>query len=472
MEKGAILGDLREEMDGAEIADWRLRERLVSLSEALDEAPGASLPKATRTTAAREAAYRFLGNRKVSLSGILAGHVAATVRRCREAENVYVVSDTTEFSFAGEERGKALGRLEKKSRGFLGHFALAVTGEANAPVPLGILGLEVLVRDDEKKEPQNVYQRKKDTTRESLRWGRMVETTSEALDDISAIHVMDSEADIYELLTDMMRGGRRFIIRSGQDRLVEEGRLGETVQNGAVLLSREVRLSRRPPVNKQTSRRNPPRQGRQAELTISSTRVSLRRPKTCGSEYPSSLDVNVVRVFEAAPPEGDKPVEWILFTSEPVTSAFDVATVVDGYRRRWIIEEYFKAIKTGCKYEARELESLRTLTNLLAIVAVIAWRLLLLRSLHRSRPDEPATAVADPLLLDALAARLKDIREPKPLPSAPTVSDLMNGIARLGGHITSNGPPGWQVLWRGYQDLLNWGGGFIRGRSIPYSDQS
>jgi hypothetical protein len=48
----------------------------------------------------------------------------------------------------------------------------------------------------------------------------------------------------------------------------------------------------------------------------------------------------------------------------------------------------------------------------------------------------------------------------------------MKGIARLGGHITSNGAPGWQVLWRGYQDLLTWGGGYIRGKSITYKDQS
>jgi hypothetical protein len=471
MEKGSILGEVRDELSGAEIADWRLRERLISLSQALDEAPEASLPKATKTTAAQEAAYRFLGNKKVSLSGILAGHIAATVRRCREAESVYVVSDTTEFSFAGEERGKALGRLQKKSRGFLGHFSLAVSG-GTTPVPLGVLGIDILVRSDKKKAPQNTHQRKKDPNRESLRWGQMVEATSEALNGIPSIHVMDSEADIYELLTDMIKAGRRFIVRSGQDRLVEEGRLGEAIQNSTTLLSREVRLTRRPSQNKQTSRRNPPRQGRLAELTISSMSISLRRPKTCGAEYPPSLEVNVVRVHEACPPSGETPVEWILFTSDPIMTATDVAAVVDGYRRRWIIEEYFKAIKTGCKYETRELESLRTLTNLLGIVAVIAWRLLLLRSLHRSTPDRPATAVAAPILLEALAARLKHIREPKPFPATPTVSDLMNGIARLGGHITSNGPPGWQVLWRGYQDLINWGGGFIRGKSITCCDQS
>ena len=55
----------------------------------------------------------------------------------------------------------------------------------------------------------------------------------------------------------------------------------------------------------------------------------------------------------------------------------------------------------------------------------------------------------EPVVLEALAARLKHIGERKPLPSSPTVADIMAAIARLGGHNKSNGPPGWKLLWRG-----------------------
>jgi hypothetical protein len=287
---------------------------------------------------------------------------------------------------------------------------------------------------------------------------------------------MDSEADIFELLTELSGQGRRFIIRSGQNRSVGEECIADAVEQGTVFLSREVQLSRRTGQRRGPgmtgSKRNPARQGRTAELIVSSLRVSLRRPKTCNATYPAALAINVVRVFEANAPSGEEPVEWILLTSEPVDTAEQVAAVVDGYRRRWLIEEYFKAIKTGCSYEDRELESVRTLSNMLAIVAVIAWRLLRLRTLHRQDSQRPATEVVEPALLEALAGRLKDIGERKPFCQTPTVADLMQGIARLGGHIASNGPPGWQVLWRGYQDLLTWGGGYIRGKSITYRDQS
>jgi len=463
-------GSVREEFADAEIADWRLRERLGSLVDDLDQAPGESLPDALKTDAAQEGAYRFLGNPKVTPEKLLGPHIAATVRRCRAAGTVYVVSDTTEFAFSGEERGRKLGRLQGKRRGFLGHFALAVSDVGK---PLGVLGMEVIVRGPPRKESVNVYQRKKDPNRESLRWAAMVERTGSLLETDAAIHLMDSEADIYELLTSLQQQQRRFIIRSCQDRLLEEGCLSDAVERAATILTREVKLSsRKPKVQARRSRRNPPRQSRLANLTITSTRVSLKRPKTCTVDYPALLSVNVVRVFETDPPDGEEPVEWILLTSEPVESEADASAVVDGYRRRWQIEEYFKAIKTGCAYEKRQLESERTLSNLLAIVAVLAWRLLLLRALERDNSNRPATDVVEPGLLEALAERLKDIRERKPFPASPTVADLMNGIARLGGHIKNNGPPGWQVLWRGYQDLLIWSSGYLRGRSAAYSDQS
>jgi hypothetical protein len=198
----------------------------------------------------------------------------------------------------------------------------------------------------------------------------------------------------------------------------------------------------------------------------------IPRPKTTDSTYPQSVTVNVVRVYEPEPPTDQPAVEWLLFTSEPVATAEQVAWVVDAYRARWLIEEYFKALKTGCAYEGRQLRSLHTLTNALGFLAVIAWRLLLLRTLDRAAPLTPAVDVLDTIVLEALAARLKHIGEPKPFPANPTVADVMKGIARLGGHHKSNGPPGWQLLWFGFQDLLMWTAGFIAGRSTTSCDHS
>jgi hypothetical protein len=472
--RDALLGSLDEEFEGPDLGDPRLEARLLMLASALEDAPKASLAEASKSVAEREAAYRFVENHRVTMEAVMEPHRRKTAARCADDGGpVYVVSDTSEFTFKGERRGEALGRVQGVQRGFLAHTAIAVSGRGDRK-PMGVLGIDIIVRDGEPKNHRNVYAQKRDPNRESLKWPSMVARTEELLAGTPAIHVMDREGDIFELLSELMTAGRRFVIRAGQDRRVQgEGRLFTAVIEAPVLLEREVKLSRRPKEPSTTKGRgHPRREERVAKLAISSRSVTIRRPKTTTAEHPAELTLNVVNVHEPAPPEGEPPVQWLLLTSEPVDSAEQVATIVDAYRARWLIEEFFKALKTGCGFEARQLRTIHTLTNTLGILSVIAYRLLLLRWLERTASDASATTVLEPILIEALAARLRHIKEPKPLPLNPTVADLMRGIARLGGHHKSNGPPGWQILWRGFHDLLLWGAGFAAGKSATSYDHS
>lgn len=470
--RDALLGALDEEFEGPDLGDPRLEARLLTLASALEDAPKASLAEASKSVAAREAAYRFVENHRVTMEAVMAPHERKTVARCAAVDGpVYVVSDTTECTFKGDRRGESLGRMQGMQRGFLAHTAIAVSSVDRKP--LGVLGIDIIVRDDEHKNHRNVYAQKSNPKRESRKWPSMVDRTEELLAGVPAIHVMDREGDIFELLSELTTAGRRFVIRAAQDRWVQgEGRLFAAVVGAPVLLEREVKLSRRTKAPSTKGRGHPRREERIAQLDISSRSVTLRRPKTTKAAHPSELTVNVVNVHEPAPPDGEPPVQWVLLTSEAVDSREQVASVVDAYRARWLIEEFFKALKTGCAFEARQLRTIRTLTNTLGILAVIAYRLLLLRWLERTDSDAPATTVLEPVLIEALAARLRHIKEPKPLPRSPSVADLMRGIARLGGHHKSNGPPGWQILWRGLHDLLMWGAGFAAAKSAAYCDQS
>lgn len=470
--RDALLGALDEEFEGPDLGDPRLEARLLTLASALEDAPKASLAEASRSVAAREAAYRFVENHRVTMEAVMAPHGRKTVARCAAAGGpVYVVSDTTECTFKGDRRGESLGRMQGMQRGFLAHTAIAVSSADRKP--LGVLGIDIIVRDDEHKNHRNIYAQKGDPKRESRKWPSMVDRTEEMLAGVPAIHVMDREGDIFELLSELTTAGRRFVIRAAQDRWVQgEGRLFTAVVGAPVLLEREVKLSRRTKTPSTKGRGHPRREERTARLAISSRSVTLRRPKTTKAAHPSELTVNVVNVHEPAPPDGEPPVQWLLLTSEAIDSREQVAAVVDAYRTRWLIEEFFKALKTGCAFEARQLRTIRTLTNTLGILAVIAYRLLLLRWLERTDSDAPATTVLEPVLIEALAARLRYIKEPNSLPPNPTVADLMRGIARLGGHHKSNGPPGWQLLWRGLHDLLMWGAGFAAAKSATYCDQS
>ena len=117
-----------------------------------------------------------------------------------------------------------------------------------------------------------------------------------------------------------------------------------------------------------------------------------------------------------------------------------------------MIEEYFKALKTGCRYEARQLEQLQTFSTALGLFIPIAWQLLLIRSYARI-PHVPANAVITDSRLHVL--RVLCAKHDHQIPRTPTARDIMRAVALLGGHIRQNGEPGWIVLWRGYETLLD-----------------
>jgi|SRR5687768_8361786 len=138
--------------------------------------------------------------------------------------------------------------------------------------------------------------------------------------------------------------------------------LCELLARQRVQCERLVPISSRAPHSFPGTRKlHPPREGRLAKLAFAATTVRLPRPRYASRDLAPELNINVVHVREIG--VSDVPIEWILFISEPVASAEDILRVVDIYRSRWTIEEYFKALKTGCSMEERQLESLHSLTN-------------------------------------------------------------------------------------------------------------
>jgi hypothetical protein len=438
-----------EELTGADLGDERLNRRLGLLADAVAEAPGAGFPKAL-DDAELEAAYRFFGNDRVTSEAILAPHFRQSARRAGELGRVLVVHDTTQFEFGGQKKREGLGRLIRPGQGFFGHFSLAVAADGTRK-PLGLLNVETVFRLDRAKP--KAERCKADNRGESMRWRNGIEASEALLSGrAQAIHVMDREGDSYAILSALDAAKRSFVIRSFQDRILageEDARLRATASKARVALQREVPLSPRPRIKGPKGERHPARRYRMAKLSFAAVSVQLPRTKDAATAVPPTIPVNVIHVFEKRPPPGEPAVEWFLLTDLPVDSPEAIALIVDCYRGRWIIEEFFKALKTGCQYERRQLESARALLNALAIFAPVAWRLLLLRHLARSDTPAQATSALTPTQLDVLRAVSK-----KPLPRNPTAHDALLAVARLGGHLKSNGDPGWLVLGRGLHDLL------------------
>src|ERR1700694_862465 len=270
------------------------------------------------------------------------------------------------------------------------------------------------------------------------------------------VHVMDREADDYQLFEKLRAQKRRFIIRLRYDRytLDDEKRLRLRERFAAVehTLTREVALSSRaihgPPKN---HRVYPARRTRVATLRCRAMSVRFSRPSARAHDCSMpELSLNVVQVYEPTPPQGEEAVEWLLVTSEPTDTNEELTAIIDGYRTRWTIEEYFKALKTGCAYEKRQLESSHALLNALGLLAPVVVELLRMRSLARDFPQTPARQVLTRVQFDVLRA----VSKRHPIGEGSTARDALLAIAGLGGHIKNNGDPGWLVLQRGYQQLL------------------
>jgi Transposase DNA-binding/Transposase DDE domain len=443
---------VQAEFSSADFGDRRRTARLVEMVTSLGRDPSLSFPKAMGSEAALEGTYRFLNNSDVEASEILAPHQRATRSRISMIEgDVVVAHDTSSFAFRGESTRSGLGPIARAGQGFFAHVSLAILGEASR-MPLGVMASKTWVRTG-KKPKLRPEQRSHDPNRESKRWFEQVEAV-EALKPAGQglVHVMDREGDGYELLSRMCDHGYRFVVRSAHDRRLmgDHPMLHGLLDSLSHQCERTVPLSRRAgsPFPR-TKAIHPSRQERVAQLGFSATRIEFKRPQYALKELTESVVLHVVHVLEIAPPEGEKSVEWVLFTTEPIATPEDILRVVDAYRARWTIEEFFKALKTGCAFEERQLESRHALENALAIFLPIAWRLLLLRNLSRQTGEVLAEVALTPTQIDVLRAVSK-----RPLSAKPTVKEALLAIAALGGHIKNNGAPGWQVLGRGYHDLL------------------
>jgi hypothetical protein len=435
---------VQQELGRAKLRSVHNEDRLKRIIEKLAARPDKGLPQILGDESQLEGAYRFFRNEHVKPEALFAAHADETKLRAAQASGVVIAHDTTTFVFGGER--KALSRMAGKGRGFLGHFALAI--DAASAMPLGVVHCEAVVRGDEVKKRKKVGPG--DETNEALRWNRAARAMHEMLPN--AVHVMDREADSYALLDEMLTRGQNFVVRLSQrERRAEGGAIGKLARTAPVVAEREVWLSARSaPPGPAQRQRHPARRARQATLEISAyPRAELLRPQTCGTDYSPRIVINVVRVIETKPPRGAEPVEWLLYTSLPVDTPEQILAVVDAYRQRWLIEEFFKALKTGCIYEQRQLETLHGLLIVLALSVPIAWHLLRMRTLVRVDPDAPGSSIASPAQLACLRHELGH----RALPARPNAREVLLAIAKLGGHLKNNGDPGWLTLARGMHDL-------------------
>ena len=178
--------------------------------------------------------------------------------------------------------------------------------------------------------------------------------------------------------------------------------------------------------------------------------MKLRAPWRPDRKLPP-VAINIVLVEEVNTPEGQVPLQWILLTTLPIETDEQVRTIVEYYCQRWGIEVYFKTLKSGCRIEKRQFETLESEMNCIAVYMMIAWRIMFLSRLGRECPDLSCEVAFEPSEWKAVYIVVQKKDPPK---TPPKLNEMIRMIASLGGYVNrKKTEPGTQTLWFGLQRM-------------------
>ncbi len=167
----------------------------------------------------------------------------------------------------------------------------------------------------------------------------------------------------------------------------------------------------------------------------------------------SAQTLIVIHATERGQPKDRDPIDWKLITNLPMTNKAEAVEKLDWYALRWKIETFHKILKSGCRAENARLRSAPRLANLIALMCILAWRVLWLCMVNRVSPDLPARLIfteTEIKILDRLVPLNESSRR-------ETVDRCLTRLARLGGYLnrTKDPPPDNMVLWRGMTRLAD-----------------
>lgn len=459
-----------EHFGGCWLGHKARNRRLVSYARALAEQPGKFIPELFTAKYDIEATYELLRRNDVTPDRIQAAHRRLVKNELRTPGRFLLIEDTTIPSYTHRREPVPglgpIGDSEDGQQGFLLHSVLAVrAAPATAPdatgrrPPVTILGLvdqQYLVRAGrpEAKSKQTVSRQRTERDRESDRWlesSRRI-GPAPAQSETRWVRVADREADIYEYLLECKNRNHGFVVRVNQDRVILDPTTNQRL--GLVF----AHIERVEPVGGMylDLRARPPHDGkpgyeaRRARLLVSCGPVRIQAPERPGHAAGTNepIDCWFIRVWEPDPPAGVERLEWVLYT-DPRTETLEAALVgVMDYGSRFLIEEFHKGTKTGMKIEQLQLETGARLFRAIAVMSIVALRLLDIRELGRAAPEAPAALTGlSTLELDVLSIAVNR--------TLTTVASVLLALGRLGGHMNrrSDGMPGWITLWRGMKTL-------------------
>lgn len=432
-----------QQFGACELGDQRRTARVVEMATQFAANASGSTPEQTECWADCKAAYRLFDSPAVTFSDLARPHWQQT--RARTSGHYLLLGDTTTIRFDGSRQIQGMGIVNGGSaQGYLLHSALMVNTE-NGMVE-GLAGQTIRYRQPvpKREKPRQRLQR----ARESEIWGQVIQQVGPPPENVRFTHVFDRGGDNFETFCHLLFQQVDWVIRAAQlKRLVmvdgQELQLQAHLETLPVSGSYELQVS----ANEKQAARTARVEVRFSTIGLPAPRDRGRFARECGVTF---ITMNVVEVREVHPLSTAEPLRWVLLTSHPVTTFDEAWRVIWMYEQRPLIEEFHKALKTGCRLEERLYEKARRWENVTAVLSIVAVRLLQLKTIANAEPDRPAEELVPIKWIQMFSAIRKGKHQ-----QIHTARDLLRAMAGLGGHLgrKRDGEPGWMTLWRGFNKL-------------------
>jgi hypothetical protein len=379
----------------------------------------------------------------------MASHAASRTAERVAGREIIVVQDTSELILGGRRaRANGYGPVGKGggTRGLLLHAALALDADNGAL--LGLVDAQVWNRDKGKVTPRRS---RATADKESQRWLSVAAQASAALSVARSITVIsDRESDIYEHFA-QRPANVELLVRSNWNRKIklESGASTQlfTFVDG---LPEAARFSMTIPAA-------PGRKERTAVLALRFSPVTLCKPHPSPApDLPDTIRLTMVDVREVSSGHDGKPIHWRLLTTHVVTSSKKARRIVDLYRKRWTIEEFFRTLKSaGFDIEEADIGTPGVMMKFVAAAAMAAVTIMQLVRARDGTTEEKLAEAFEPddrPVLEALSDQLEGAtaKQKNPHPKG-TLAFAAWVIARLGGWTAYYGKPGPKVMRLGLE---------------------
>jgi hypothetical protein len=401
--------------------------------------PSVCLRRLSRGRRSQQVGFgRFLANPKVTVDRLIEGWSDQTAAAAA-GRHVLAIQDTSEINFrTTPKRRRGLGEIGKgNGRGVLLHAMLAL--DAGNGSCLGLVGGRIWTRRGRVKI---AHQKRRSENKESHRWITTAEQGKAVLAAAAKVTVLaDRESDIFAEWAKLPEPDFDLITRSMHDRRLATGEgLYAAAERFAFTTKRLVALPER----------EQKRKARPAWLSLRFGKIELARPRnTRDRNLPKSVSLSLVEVIERDCPAGTEAVHWRLLTTHNVADVETAWQIVDWYRMRWTIEQFWRLLKLqGLRLEDSQIETAERLIKLTAIAtkaAVTTMQLVQARTAPNSEPATVAFSEDEITVLDKLRAEVEGTTKLQKNPHRKSTLKWASWIiAKLGGWdgYPSSKPPG------------------------------